>query len=88
MRKPEEFDVARNIKEIETLKTGLLSGVAEVYQLMQDGAAGREALGEALAGLMFNTLELASRVGVTVDDLDRRVTRRIRAKRLGTGSAQ
>lgn len=86
MREPEEFDIARNIREIEALKTGLLSGVAEVYQLMQDGGAGREALGEALAGLMFHTMELAGRVGVTVDDLDRRVTRKIRAKRLSTGS--
>jgi len=86
MREPEEFDIARNIKEIEALKSGLLSSVAEVYQLMLDGAAGREALGEALAGLMFNTMELAGRVGVTMDDLDRRVTRKIRAKRLGAGA--
>ena len=85
MREPEEFDIARNIREIEALKTGLLAGVTEVYQLMQEGGSGREALGEALAGVMFNTLELAGRVGVTMDDLDRRVTRRIRAKRLGTG---
>lgn len=86
MREPEEFDIARNIKEIEALKTTLLAGVAEVYQLMLDGGTGREALGEALAGIMFNTMELSGRVGVTVDDLDRRVTRRMRAKRLSTST--
>lgn len=86
MREPEEFDIARNIREIEALKTGLLAGVSEVFQLMQDGGAGREALGESLAGIMFTTLELAGRVGVTTEDLDRRVTRRLRAKRLGTGA--
>jgi hypothetical protein len=83
MRDPEEFDIARNIREIESLKAGLLAGVSEVYQLMQDAGPGREALGEALAGIMFSTLELAGRVGVSVEDLDRRVTRRMRAKRLG-----
>lgn len=84
MREPEEFDIARNIREIESLKTGLLSGVSEVYQLMQQGGTGREALGEALAGIMFSTVELANRVGVTVEDLDRRVTRRMKVKRMGT----
>ncbi len=83
MREPEEFDIARSIREIETLKTGLLAGVSEVYQLMQDKETGREALGEALAGVMYSAVELAGRVGVSVDDLDRRVTRRMRARRLG-----
>jgi hypothetical protein len=84
MREPDEFDIARNIREIESLKTGLLSGVSEVYQLMQQGGTGREALGEALAGIMFSTVELANRVGVTVEDLDRRVTRRMKVKRMET----
>lgn len=82
MRDPEEFDIARNIREIEALKAGLLAGVSEVYQLLQDAGSGQDALGEALAGVMFSTLELAGRVGVTVEDLDRRVTRRMRAKRM------
>ena len=86
MREPDEFDIARNIREIESLKTGLLSGVSEVYQLMQQGGIGREALGEALAGIMFSAVELAGRVGVTVEDLDRRVTRRMKTKRMGTSS--
>jgi hypothetical protein len=88
MRDPEEFDIARNIREIEALKAGLLAGTSEVYQLMQDAGSGREALGEALAGIMFSAMELAGRVGVTMDDLDRRVTRRMRAKRFGAGASQ
>lgn len=88
MKDPEEFDIARNIREIEALKAGLLAGVSEVYQLMQDAGPGREAMGEALAGVVFNAMELAGRVGVTVEDLDRRVTRRMRAKRLDAGAAQ
>jgi hypothetical protein len=88
MREPEEFDIARNIREIEALKVGLLAGVSEVYQLMQNGGEGREALGEALAGVMFSTLELAGRVGVSMEDLDKRVTRRMREKRLHSGAAQ
>jgi hypothetical protein len=88
MGEAEEFDIARNIREIEALKIGILAGVSEMYQLMQDGGAGREALGEALAGIMFSAMELAGRVGVTMEDLDRRVTRRIRAKRLGADTAQ
>lgn len=86
MMEPEEFDIARNIREIEALKTGLLSGVTEVFQLMQDGGPGREALGEALAGVMFTSLELAGRMGVTTEDLDRRVTRMMRTKRLNAGA--
>ena len=82
MKVPEEFDIARNIREIEALKAGLLAGVSEVYQLMQDNCTGREALGEALAGIMYSAVELAGRVGVTMEDLDRKVTRRMRAKRL------
>ena len=82
MKVPEEFDFAKNIREIEALKAGLLAGVSEVYQLMQDNGTGREALGEALAGVMYSAVELASRVGVTMEDLDRKVTRRMRAKRL------
>jgi hypothetical protein len=88
MKDPEEFDIARNIREIEALKAGLLAGVSEVYGLMQDAGSGREAMGEALAGIVFNAMELAGRVGVTVEDLDRRVTRRMREKRLGAGAAQ
>lgn len=83
MKEPVEYDITRNIREIETLKTGLLTGVSEIYQLMQENDTGREALGEALAGVMVSAVELAGRVGVSVDDLDRRVTRRMRAKRLG-----
>jgi hypothetical protein len=86
MNEPEEFDIARNIREIEALKTGLLAGVTEVFQLMQDGGTGREAMGEALAGVMFTSLELAGRVGVTTEDLDRRVTRMMRTKRLNAGA--
>lgn len=86
MRESEDFDIARNIREMEALKCSLLAEVSEVFQLMQDGGAGREAMGEALAGIMFTSMELAGRVGVTVEDLDRRVTRRIRAKRLSTGA--
>ena len=86
MMEPEEFDIARNIREIEALKTGLLSGVTEVFQLMQDGGSGREALGEALAGIMFTSLELAGRMGVSTEDLDRRVTRMMRTKRLNAGA--
>lgn len=86
MRQPEELDIARSIREIEAVKCGLLSGVSEVFELMQDTGTGREALGEALAGIMFTTMELAQKVGVTVDDLDRRVTRRLRARKLGTNA--
>lgn len=82
MKEPDDFDIARNIRDIEALKTGLLSGVAGVFELMADTGAGREALGEALAGVVFNAMELAGRVGVPVDDLDRLVTRRIRNKRI------
>ena len=57
MREPEDFDIARNIRDIEALKTGLLAGVTEVYQLMQDGGAGREALGEALARVLAEFIE-------------------------------
>lgn len=86
MRESEDFDIARNIRDMEAMKCSLLAGVSEVFQLMQDSGAAREAMGEALAGIMFTSMELAGRLGVTVDDLDRRVTRRIRAKRLGTGA--
>ncbi len=86
MREPDEFDIARNIRELELLKTGLLSGVSEVYQLMQQGNTGREALGEALAGIMVCSVELAARVGVPVEDLDRRVTRRMKGHRMGAAS--
>jgi hypothetical protein len=88
MRDPEEFDIARNIREIEALKAGLLAGVSEVYQLMQDAGSGHEALGEALAGIVYASMELAGRVGVSIDDLDRRVTRRMRAQRMGAGMTQ
>jgi hypothetical protein len=88
MREPEEIDIARNIREIEALKASLLAGVSEVYQLMQDAGSAHDALGEALASVMFNAMELAGRVGVSIEDLDKRVTRRVRAKRLGAGVAQ
>lgn len=86
IREPDEFDIARNIRELETLKTALLSGVAEVYQLMGQGGNGRDALGEALAGVMYSTMELATRVGVPTEDLDRRITRRMKGRRMGTAS--
>lgn len=86
IREPDEFDIARNIRELETLKTALLSGVTEVYQLMGQGGNARDALGEALASIMFCTVELANRVGVPTEDLDRRVTRRMKGRRLGTAN--
>lgn len=82
MMEPEEFDIAKNIREIEMLKAGLLSAVSDVFRLMLDGGSGREAMGEALAGVMVTSLDLAGRMGVTTEDLDRRVTRMLRAKRM------
>ncbi|MDD3242850.1 MAG: MazG-like family protein [Eubacteriales bacterium] len=78
MVRTEDFDFARNIRQIETLKVGMLSAVCEVYELMQNAPDGSEALGEALSAVIGTAQLLAQRVGLPRQELEKRVARRIR----------
>lgn len=78
MLRVENFDFAKNIREIETLKVGMLSAVCEVYELMQDVSGGNEALGEALAAVVCAAQALAGKVGLPPGEMERRVQQRMR----------
>jgi hypothetical protein len=79
-RNTSELDIASNIRQIEMLKCDLLCGVSQLYQLMQEGSCGTDALGEAIAGIMFEALQLSDTLGVPLEALDKKVTRMLRAK--------
>lgn len=81
MIRNEHFDFARNIREIEELKVGLLQAVSQVHEMMLDVPGGGEGLGEALSALISQARQLGGRVGLTQEDLERRVQARMRAGR-------
>jgi NTP pyrophosphatase (non-canonical NTP hydrolase) len=84
-RQAAEFDFARSIRDIESLKVGMLTAVSEVYELMQDGYAGGEALGEALAGVVSSAVFLGEKLGISFDEMDRRVARKMENGRIARG---
>jgi len=73
---PAEFDFARNIKEIERLKTGLVAGCAQVFEVMNQPQGG-DGLPEALAEVMACATALARRLGVREDILHATVRRKL-----------
>jgi len=82
MQKDRDFDIAKNIRLIEWLKTELITSVSEIYRLMLSGArAGQDALADALANVILVSYLLGKRMGIHYATIDQKIQKKIR---LGT----
>ncbi len=74
MYKEEDFDVARNIKAIEWLKTEIVVNAGQVCRSLQ--TAKDELVLQALANIMLSCYLLAQRLGVNFSRLEAEVQKR------------
>lgn len=66
-----ELDIARNVKALEGLKTGLVNSLAGLFTSLCKGSA--DGIGDNLALLIINSFLLARRLGLSFGQLEQRV---------------
>ncbi len=74
MYKEQDFDIGRNIKAIEWLKTEIVVNAGQVCRALQ--SAKDELVLQALANIMLSCYLLARRMGVSFSRLELEVQRR------------
>jgi hypothetical protein len=79
MQGDRDLDIARNIRLIEWLKSELITGVAEIYRFMLNGArASQEAVADALASIILACYLLGKRLGIHYAIVDQKMESKIR----------
>ena len=79
MAKEKEFDIAKNVRLVEWLKSELLTSVAELFKLLSSGIKGsHEALTDCIASIIVACYLLGKRLGIQFDSIDRKVEGKIR----------
>lgn len=74
-----EFDIAKNIKLIEWLKSEILTSVAELFRLLANGVKGsQEVMADCLASIVVACYLLARRLGVHYGTIDQMIQKKIR----------
>jgi hypothetical protein len=77
--KEKPFDIAKNIRLIEWLKSEILSSVAELFKLLTNGIRGsQEALADCLASIIIVSYLLGKRMGVQYSVIDKKIEGKIR----------
>lgn len=77
--KDKPFDIAKNIRLIEWLKSEILSSVAELFKLLTNGIRGsQEALADCLASIIIVSYLLGKRLGVQYFVIDQKIEGKIR----------
>lgn len=66
------FDIARNIRAIESIKVSLVESVAALLRATL-GSERQETLSDALAQIIHCVWRLAGRLGVPMEDVNRRL---------------
>ncbi len=79
------LDVTTQIKAIELLKCELLSGLAELYEVLRKPARGEERA--ALASLLINLYLLSRRLGVDFEKLTEEAVLKLRREILNGRAA-
>lgn len=79
MVKEKEFDIAKNIRLVEWLKSEILTAVAELFKLLTNGIKGsQDALADCLASIIVICYLLGKRLGVQFSMIDHKVDNKIR----------
>lgn len=73
---PREFDIARNIRVIEWLKTELVEAVAALFKGMLKGS--EEAILDCLASIVITAYILGRRIGVNFGRIDLKIETKLR----------
>ncbi len=73
----DDFSVARNARAVEWLKAEMAAGVGNAFRQLIGGK--RESVAESLADTIMASYLLGTRVGVSPEDLDARINRRLAA---------
>lgn len=74
-----EFDITKNIKLIEKLKSDILSSVSSLYEGMLKSKGDLEERTDKLADIIIYSYLLANRIGVDNKTLDAKIINKIRA---------
>jgi hypothetical protein len=73
------FDIAKNIRLVEWLKSEILTSVAELFRLLVNGArASQDALADCLASLIVAAYLLGKRLGISFTAIDSKIESKIR----------
>lgn len=82
---PERFDIARNLKLLEGLKVQLLKVIAELFDGLYHGA--EEHVLDALSAAVVILFSTASRVGLSIRNLDMAVEEKLRERVKNPGNS-
>jgi hypothetical protein len=73
------FDIAKNIRLVEWLKSEILTSVAELFRLLAHGASvSQDALADCLASLIVAAYLLGKRLGIPFTAIDSKIEGKIR----------
>ncbi len=73
-----DFDITKNIRTIEMLKSQLLSGVSDLHADLLNVSIDRDERSEILADILIVTYLLANRLGVSHKSLDAKAIHKLK----------
>jgi hypothetical protein len=74
-----DFDIAKNIRLVEWLKSEILSSVAELFRMLANGIKGsQDALADCLASIIVAAYLLGKRLGIPFLVIENRIESKIR----------
>lgn len=72
MAREKEFDIAKNVRLIDWLKSELLTSVADLFKLLSSGIKGsQEAIADCIASIILAAYLLGKRLGIQFEQIDR-----------------
>lgn len=74
----EDFEITKNMRQIETFKSQLLSNVAELYESLLDGNRKMTERTNLLSDIVIVTYLLSEKLGVSYNALDMRILNQIK----------
>lgn len=78
-KRPREFDITKNIRMIEGLKSEMLSSVAEIFSILSRGTSvSREVLAGCLGNIIIACYLLGKRLGVHYGLIDQIIEERLK----------
>lgn len=79
MAREKEFDIAKNVRLIDWLKSELLTSVADLFKLLSSGIKGsQEAIADCIASIILAAYLLGKRLGIQFEQIDRKLEGKIR----------
>ncbi len=72
------FDITKNIKTIEILKSRLLSEVAVLYEDMLSSHSDIDKRADLLSEILILTYILSNKLGITYEDIDKKIKNKLR----------